>query len=165
MIGYNRATALMRCFEGELVTAPDETGWRRMQATGQLSPDDLRYQGPPSFSRHERLCFYPSSGDHDVWKLLELDCDFFVLAEQQPDAVSWSRIQAEFATQGLPVTLIFEGETSLSFHSQGKTVLMRIEDPEKTLKLIQRLNLVISRLIGANATDAHGLICTQPPFW
>jgi len=43
MVDYSRATALMQYLEGSVVTAPDETGWRRMLASGQLSPDDPRY--------------------------------------------------------------------------------------------------------------------------
>jgi len=39
-IGYNRALGLMQSLEGDIVTAPNADGWRRMLHTGNLSPQD-----------------------------------------------------------------------------------------------------------------------------
>lgn len=50
MLDSTRATALLKLFEDELVTVPDETGWRRMLASGQRSPDDPRYFDSPTGS-------------------------------------------------------------------------------------------------------------------
>lgn len=41
-IGYSAALALMQKLEGDIVSAPDETGWRRMLETGAFSRDDPR---------------------------------------------------------------------------------------------------------------------------
>lgn len=42
-IGYNRALSLMTPLEGDIVTVPDENGWRQMLGSGKRSPDDPRY--------------------------------------------------------------------------------------------------------------------------
>ena len=39
-IGYNRALGMMQNLEGDIVTAPNADGWRRMLHTGILSPQD-----------------------------------------------------------------------------------------------------------------------------
>lgn len=39
-IGYNRALGLMHRLEGDIVTAPNADGWRRMLHSGSLSPQD-----------------------------------------------------------------------------------------------------------------------------
>ena len=44
-IGYNRALSLMTMLEGDIVTAPDENGWRQMLDSGKRSPDDPLFDG------------------------------------------------------------------------------------------------------------------------
>ena len=39
-IGYSRAQDLMQSLEGDLVTAPNADGWRRMRHSGNMSPSD-----------------------------------------------------------------------------------------------------------------------------
>ena len=39
-IGYLRALRLMRSMEGDIVTAPNAGGWRKMLHTGNMSPCD-----------------------------------------------------------------------------------------------------------------------------
>jgi DNA segregation ATPase FtsK/SpoIIIE-like protein len=39
-IGYSRALELMQSLEGDVVTAPNADGWRRMLHSGNLSPQD-----------------------------------------------------------------------------------------------------------------------------
>lgn len=39
-IGCNRALGLMQSLEGDIVTAPNANGWRRMLHSGNLSPQD-----------------------------------------------------------------------------------------------------------------------------
>ena len=39
-IGYNRALGLMHSLEGDIVTAPNADGWRRMLHSGKMSPQD-----------------------------------------------------------------------------------------------------------------------------
>ena len=39
-IGFNRALGLMQSFEGDIVTAPNADGWRRMLHSGNMSPSD-----------------------------------------------------------------------------------------------------------------------------
>ena len=41
-IGYNRALGLMRILEGDIVTAPNADGWRRMLHSGKMSQQDPR---------------------------------------------------------------------------------------------------------------------------
>ncbi len=41
-LGFKLSTALMVKLQGDIVTAPDDEGWRRMLGTGVLSPDDPR---------------------------------------------------------------------------------------------------------------------------
>lgn len=147
-IGHKRATSLMQSLESDIVTPPDAQGWRRMMSTGNQAHDAPGYSGPPRLERHQRLCFYPSSGDRALWVLLRLDCDFFLLSEQERRAVSWRRIQAEFAKRKLPATLIFDTESALSFHSQGKTVLILIQDNNDTLTLLRRSGLHVHHFVG-----------------
>ncbi len=63
-------------------------------------------------------------------------------------AVSWRRIQAEFKKRNLPVELIFEAERSLSFHSQGKTVMILIQDNNETLDFLRRAGVQIHHFFG-----------------
>ena len=44
-IGYNHAVALMKNFEGDIVTEPDANGWRKMLDSGKRSPDDPLFSG------------------------------------------------------------------------------------------------------------------------
>lgn len=39
-IGYSRALGMMQSLEGDIVTAPNADGWRRMLHTGNMSPAD-----------------------------------------------------------------------------------------------------------------------------
>lgn len=39
-IGYNRALRMMQRLEGDIVTAPNADGWRRMLHSGNRSPCD-----------------------------------------------------------------------------------------------------------------------------
>ena len=39
-IGFNRAMGLMQSLEGDIVTAPNADGWRRMLHSGKMSPSD-----------------------------------------------------------------------------------------------------------------------------
>ena len=44
-IGYNRALGLMQSLEGDIVTAPNADGWRRMLHSGSRSPSDPQSPG------------------------------------------------------------------------------------------------------------------------
>ena len=39
-IGYNRTMKLMKSLEGDILTAPNADGWRRMLYSGNVSPSD-----------------------------------------------------------------------------------------------------------------------------
>jgi DNA segregation ATPase FtsK/SpoIIIE-like protein len=39
-IGFNRASGLMESLEGDIVSAPNADGWRRMLPSGNMSPSD-----------------------------------------------------------------------------------------------------------------------------
>ena len=147
-IGYNRALGLMQSLEGDIVTTPNADGWRRMLHSGNASPDDPQYAGIPPFEPHTRLCFYPSSGDRALWRLLRLDCDLFVMADKLPRAVSWPRIQADFKKQRLPIELVHQSDAHLCFRSQGKTVWIFIEDNNVTLQRLERERLTIHHFVG-----------------
>ena len=43
-IGFNRALGLMQSLEGDIVTAPNADGWRRMLHSGNMSPSDPQSQ-------------------------------------------------------------------------------------------------------------------------
>ncbi|MBP9735495.1 MAG: hypothetical protein KBD82_07670 [Rhodoferax sp.] len=47
-IGYNRALRLLVQLEGDIVTAPDANGWRRMLESGARSPDDPQFAAEPT---------------------------------------------------------------------------------------------------------------------
>lgn len=46
-IGYNRALSLIMSLEGDIVTGPDENGWRQMLDSGKRSPDDPSFDDVP----------------------------------------------------------------------------------------------------------------------
>lgn len=121
-------------------------------------------------ANHNRLCFYPSSGDRALWVLMRLDCDLFVMADKRREAVSWRRIQADFKKQGLPIELVEQGAGHLCFRSQGKTAWIFIEDNNVTLERLHRARLTIHyfelvSLIPFRIQSGCGVLAEYRVFW
>ena len=114
-------------------------------------------QGPmPPFEAHRRLCFYPSSGDRLLWAVMRLDCDLFVMADQQRQAVSWQRIEADFQKRHLPVELLHRSAQHLCFRSANKTAWIFFEDNNAALRRLSLARLTIDHFVGICDGCAEG---------
>lgn len=65
-IGYNPALSLMTPLEGDIVTVPDENGWRQMLDSGKRSPDDPLFNGVPLESSERLPSMETSMGLHSL---------------------------------------------------------------------------------------------------
>jgi len=65
-IGYNRALGLLQQLEGDVVTAPDENGWRLMIETGARSPNDPQFVGTAAATPVKATCVEAAIGMHSL---------------------------------------------------------------------------------------------------
>lgn len=101
-----------------------------------------------SFEPHQRLCYYPSCHYHTPWILLDLDCDLFIMSEQDRRSSTWRSFRASFERHGRKVELIEETPRYLHFLSDGKPVWVFREDNRQTLARIEAAGLKIHHFVG-----------------
>lgn len=101
-----------------------------------------------SFEPHQQLCYYPSCHHQTPWILLDLDCDLFIMSEQDRSASTWLRFRASFERHGRSVELIEDTPQYLHFRSDGKPVWVFREDNRQTLSRIEAAGLKIHHFVG-----------------
>ena len=101
-----------------------------------------------SFEPHQRLCYYPSCHYQTPWILLDLDCDLFIMSEQERRFSRWESFRASFERHGRSVELIERTPRYLHFRSEGKTVWVFREDNRQALARIAEAGLKIHHFVG-----------------
>jgi len=101
------------------------------------------------------MCFYPSCGNRLLSPLLQLKSDVFVFSDYYPRSLAgrrlfWSGIGEEFASRGIPLSLLYATKTARVARSADKWVFLLFEDNNHALERIAKTGWKIAQFFSVN---------------
>ena len=102
-----------------------------------------------------RLCFYPSCGNRLLSPLLRLKSDVFVFSDYYPRSLAgrrrfWAGIVNDFASRGIPLSLLYATETTRVARAADKWVFLFFEDNNRVLARIAETGWKIAQFFSVN---------------
>lgn len=103
-----------------------------------------------AFPRHQRLCYYPSSGNRLLWPVMDLPCDLFVFSDKTTERGFAADLEKGFLRAGRPFQWLPSDNPRvvLRFESDGKQGMLFREDNNQTLQRLTQAGLVVHHFVG-----------------
>jgi hypothetical protein len=107
------------------------------------------------WSSQSRLCFYPSCGNRLLSPLIRLKSDVFVFSDYYPRSLTvrrqfWAGIVNDFASRGVPLSLLYATETARVARAVDKWVFLFFEDNNRVLARIAETGWKIAQFFSVN---------------